>query len=63
MWFRRRTDPREEATEALKDAEKNLREVKKRGREVSRVSNALRELRERDRFGEQIEHILFRGEG
>ena len=63
MWFRRATDDNEEATEALKDATKNLRETKKRGTEVSMVANALRELRERDRFGEELEEILFRNEG
>jgi hypothetical protein len=63
MWFRRATDDNEEATEALKDATKNLRETKRRGKEVSMVANALKELRERDRFGEELEEILFRSEG
>lgn len=63
MWFRRKTENHVEATQALEDAENNLREIKKRGNEVSRVSNALREFRERNHLGEQIEQILFRDEG
>jgi len=59
MWFRRRkTDTIVEATEALEDAKKNLQEIKQRSGEVSRVSNALRDFRERNHFAEQLEAII-----
>ena len=63
MWFRRKTDDCVEASAALEDAEKNLKDVKKRGDEVSKVSRALREFRERNHLGEQIEEIIIRGKG
>lgn len=64
MWWRRRkTDTIVEATEALQDAEKNLQEVKDRSGEVRRISNALRDFRERNHFAEQLEAIILRPKG
>lgn len=48
---------------ALRDAQKNLRKVEKRGSEVTSVANALRELRERNHFAEQMEEIIVRRRG
>lgn len=60
MWFQRRQGGKsgEEATEALKDAQENLREVQKRSEEVSQVARALKTLRERNHFAEQLEAVL-----
>ena len=64
MWWRRRkTDTIVEATEALEHAEKNLEEVKGRSGEVRKVSNALRDFRERNHFAEQLEAIILRPKG
>jgi hypothetical protein len=62
MWFRRRKteDSIVEASEALEDAEKNLKKVNRRGPEVQRVSDALKEFRERNHFIEEIESIFLR---
>lgn len=57
MWFRR-SDSAEEAKYALADAKRNLRKVQARGSEVTRVANALREIRERNHFAEQLEAII-----
>lgn len=64
MLFRRRNkESAEKAQKALEDAKKNLREVQQRGTEVSAISNALREIRERNHFAEQMEEIFVRFEG
>lgn len=64
MRFRRRKDNGlGEAERALSDAVENLEEVKSRGDEVSSISNALRDLREHNHFGEQLEEIIHRNIG
>jgi hypothetical protein len=63
MWFlRRKSKSGEEAQAALEDAQMHLKEVKKRGKEVTKIANALREFREEneDRFAEQMEQIILR---
>lgn len=60
MLFRRRKAGSEDAQKALEEAKKNLHEVQKRGKEVSAISNALREMRERNHFSEQMEEIFVR---
>jgi len=62
MWFLRRrlSKSSEEAGEALEDARKNLRRVKKRGEEVTKLSESLREIREQNHFAEQMEEIILR---
>lgn len=61
MWFKRRdTTSAEESKAALVDARKNLREVKKRGREVSEYAEAFRELREKNHFADQLEELIIR---
>lgn len=64
VWFRRRDKRRiKESKEALADANKSLREVQKRSDEVSYVANALKEIRERNHFAEQLEEIMVRRRG
>lgn len=65
MWFRRRreTSSSEEAAKALLDARQNLREVRRRSTEVSKVAQALKDIRERNHFAEQMEEILVRRRG
>lgn len=61
MWFLRRRLNKtrsEEADEALKDAQANLKRVKRRGGEVTRLAESLREIRERNHFAEQMEEII-----
>lgn len=60
MHFRRRKQATHDAQKALDEAREKLKEVKKRGKEVSAVSNALREIRERNHFAEQMEEIIVR---
>jgi hypothetical protein len=62
-WFRGENKSGEAAKEALADAQENLRVIRKRGEEVTAVSEALRDIRERNHFAEHMEEILFgRGE-
>lgn len=64
MWFRRENnDDALEAEEALKDAVQNLQAIKGRGREVRWISNALRDFREKNYIGEQVEDFILRGKG
>ena len=63
MWFRRRSEASKEAEEALKDAQENLEEVKKRGPEVTEVAKALRDIRERNHFAEQLEDLIIKRRG
>jgi hypothetical protein len=46
------------AAEALNSAKRTLRAVEKRGEEVTRISQALRDLRERNGFAEVLEAII-----
>lgn len=61
MWSLRRDKPTasEESIEALKEAQQHLVAIQKRGREVTDVSNAIRKIRERNHFAEQLEAIIF----
>lgn len=64
MWFlRRKTDDRIRAEAALEDAQRNLEAVQQRNDEVSHISQALRDFRERNHLGEQLELIIIRGRG
>lgn len=60
MRFRRQSRSSVESEEALEDAKKNLCEVQKRGTEVSNVANALKDIRERNHFAEQMEALITR---
>lgn len=63
MWFRRRNSAGVESEAALEDAKRNLREVQQRGREVSSVANALKDIREKNHFAEALEAIMVRHGG
>ena len=63
MWFKHRDESAEESEAALKEARKNLREVKKRGPEVTEISHAFKELREKNHFAEQLEELIKRRKG
>lgn len=60
MRFLRRKKATEDAQRALEDACEKLHEVRQRGKEVSAISNALREIGERNHFAEQMEEIIVR---
>ena len=64
-WFgRRRTTVCEDESEAaLKDANEQLRNAKKRNHEVSEVVDALRELREKNHFAAAMEEIIVKRRG
>ena len=64
MWFPWRSRKSgEDSEKALKQAEENLFQVQKRGEEVRAISEALREIRERNHFAEQLEEIIVRRRG
>lgn len=65
MWPLRRRQSKEhdEADIALEDAKRNLRQVQRRNGEVTAISNALREIRERNHFAENLESIVLRHGG
>lgn len=48
---------------ALADANRNLLEAKKRGVEVTKVTNALRNERERNGFAEALEEMILGNRG
>jgi len=58
MIFRKRKRGLVESEEALRDANINLRRVRSRDKEVREVAGALREIRERNHFAEQLQEIL-----
>lgn len=60
MWpFRKKvTRNMKESTQAILDATGKLRRTQERGPEVSRVSNVLKDIRERNHFAEQLQSIL-----
>lgn len=60
MLFRRRKQATHDAQKALDEAREKLKEVRQRGQEVSAISSALREIRERNHFAEQMEEIIVR---
>lgn len=61
MWFLWRNNKSNGDSEAaLKDARKNVREVRERDQEVTKVVKALRDIRERNHFAEQMEEIIRR---
>lgn len=62
-WLRRKSKSSMESEVALADAKKNLCEVQKRGTEVSNVSNALKDFREKNHIAEQLEDIIMRRKG
>lgn len=63
MWFHRRNQREKtiESQQAILDATKKLREVKARDEEVHQISGALRNIRERNHFSEQLKVIMERG--
>ena len=58
LWPNKKKGGRGPADEALDDANRNLREIEKRGQEVTQVANALRDFRERNHFAEGLEAMI-----
>lgn len=56
MWFLRRKEI--ESKIALKTAEESLKKTKERSTDVTEVTEALRNLRERNHFAERLEFIM-----
>lgn len=62
MWFlRRRVRHETESQQAIVNATKKLREVRDRDDEVHQISGALKSIRERNHFAEQLRVIMERG--
>lgn len=63
MWFNRREQKKKivESQQAILDATSELRQVKARDPEVHAVSGALKHIRERNHFAEQLRIIMERG--
>lgn len=62
MWFRSQND-KKDSEKALADAKRNLKRVQKRNEEVSEVADALKKIRERNHFAEELEAIVLRRKG
>lgn len=61
MWpFRRRDEKQKlkQSQQAILDATQSLREVTERNDEIHQISGALRSIRERNHFAEQLQVIL-----
>lgn len=58
MWPFRRNKNGKESQQAILDATKALREVADRDKEVRETSGALRLIRERNHFAEQLKVIM-----
>ena len=64
MWFRRRgSAAEEESQKALENAEIHHSRIKSRGQEVTQIAEALKELRQRNHFAEELEKIVLRRRG
>jgi hypothetical protein len=63
VWFLRRSKRSDESIQALKDAQRNLVKVQRRGNEVTKIAKALKDIRERNHFAEQLEEIVIRRKG
>lgn len=63
MWPFRKRDKQEikQSQQAILDATKSLREVTERDEEIHQISGALRSIRERNHFAEQLQVIMERG--
>lgn len=63
MWNFRKRDKQKlkESQQAILNATKSLREVTERDEEVHQISGALRSIRERNHFAEQLQVIMERG--
>lgn len=63
MWpFRRRDRQKmKDSQQALLDASESLHQVEARSKEVREISGALRNIRERNHFAEQLRVIMERG--
>jgi len=62
-FLRRNKSEKNDAAKAVEEAQKNLEETKETGKEVSEVANALRRIRERNHFAEQLEAVIIRPRG
>lgn len=62
MWFLR-NEVKGEADKALEESKKKLKEVRERGPEITALSNAFREFREKNHIAEQLEEIILRKGG
>jgi hypothetical protein len=58
---RRDKQKAKDSQQAILDATKSLREVRERDDEVHQISGALRTIRERNHFAEQLQVIMERG--
>lgn len=66
LWGKRKrkeADGESKADLALADANKNLLEARRRGLEVTKITNALRNERERNGFAEALEAIILSNRG
>lgn len=63
MWFNRREQKKKivESQQAILNATSELRQVQARDPEVHAVSGALKTIRERNHFAEQLRIIMERG--
>jgi len=63
MWSLRKRNNKQikDSQQAILDATKSLREVHERDTEVHELSGALRNIRERNHFAEQLRVIMERG--
>lgn len=65
MWFLRRQEVKsgDDAKKALVESEQQLLEVQGRAEEVTVLSQAIRELRERNHFSERLEQLIMQTRG
>ena len=64
MRFLRRNKPvKDDSQKALEDAQRSLERVKDKGAEVKEVAKALKDIRERNHFAEQLEAVIIRPRG
>jgi hypothetical protein len=65
VWFRRRSRELvvDESHKALVEAEAAHLEVQKQGNEITNLARALRDIRERNHFAEQLEEIIVKKRG
>ncbi len=65
MWFLHRPGNKsgDEAKKALEEAQQKLQEVQERGPEVTALSSAIKDIRERNHFIEKLQELILQNRG
>jgi len=63
MWFKRREKNDGEAQQAIESATRNLARIESRSEEVTKLSEAVKDIRKKNHFSEALGAAIIRQEG